>query len=207
MSDKLALMSKAKTALMNATSLDAVVKIRNSAKAIRSVLMDTLDARDRALEAGAIELLAEHKAGALLNTLKAERAGGNTTVSVSGACVEANVNPELAKFWQSISASDDMNEEAISRYVEFVQNSTDPKIIRGGISLQGFRKFILGRNAGTNKEEKHDFAVMLLNNGTEEGLDAFIETSLRGATRAKAINLAIAKNGILEKGYIPKGKE
>jgi hypothetical protein len=208
MSEKsLALLSKAKVALMKADTLDAVVKIRNSAKAVRSVLKDTLDARDRSLEAEALELLAEHKAGKLLNVLKADRAGGNLEVSVAGACKEANINPELAKFWQSVASSEGMNEDSISRYVEFVQNSDDPSIIRAGITLQGFVRFILKKNLVMNKEERHDWAVMLLKNGTEEALDAFVDVALRGAKDDRAKHLRDAKKGILEAGLIPRGKK
>lgn len=205
MDDKLALMSKAKNALMNANSLEEVVKIRNSAKAIRIILKDTLDARDRSLEAGAIELLAEYKAGKLLNTLKSEKAGVTSDLSVAEVCRESNINSEVAKFWQRM-ASADVNEEDVTRYVEYVQNSDDSQVIRSGITIQGFRKFMLGEDNAAPKEARHDWAVMLLTNGTEEALDAFVEVSLRVATKAKATNLQNAKQGILEEGLIPRGK-
>jgi hypothetical protein len=205
MDDKVALISKAKNALMNANSLEDIVKIRNSAKAIRIILKDTLDARDRSLEAGAIELLAEYKAGKLLNTLKSEKAGGVTDLSVAEVCRDSNINNEVAKFWQRM-ATVDVTEEHVTRYVEYVQNSDDPAIIRSGISIQGFRKFLLGAEDAAPKEARHDWAVMLLTNGTEEALDAFVEVSLKVATKAKATNLKNAKQGILEEGLIPRGK-
>ena len=163
MNDKLALMSKAKTALAKADALDEIVKIRNSAKAIRLVLKDTLAARDRSLEAGALELLAEYKAGKLLNTLKADKAGDATAISVAQVCRDANINSEVAKFWQRM-ASAAVSEEGVEKYVEFVQNSTDPGVIRTGITLQGFRKFMLGEDEAAPKEARHDWAVMLLTN-------------------------------------------
>lgn len=207
MSDALALMSKAKTALMKADTLDEIVKIRNSAKAIRSVLKDTLDARDRSLEAGAIELLAEYKAGKLLNALKTEKAGIEEIgrVSVSQVCRESNINSEVAKFWQRM-ASTDVSEGDVTRYVEFVQNSVDSSVIRSGITIQGFRKFMLGEDVAAPKDIRHDWAVMLLTNGTEEALDAFVEVALKSATKAKAGNLKDAQKGILEEGLIPRGK-
>jgi len=204
-SNALALMSRAKVALMKANTLDEIVKIRNSAKAIRSVLKDTLDARDRSLEAGAIELLAEYKAGKLLNTLKAEKAGDETHVSVAQVCRDANINSEVAKFWQRM-ASAAVTEEDVAKYVEFVQNSADPAILRSGITIQGFRKFLLGEDEAAPKEARHDWAVMLLANGTEDALDAFVEVSLRVATKAKITNLQDARKGILEEGLIPRGK-
>jgi len=204
-SNALALMSRAKVALMKANTLDEIVKIRNSAKAIRSVLKDTLDARDRSLEAGAIELLAEYKAGKLLNILKAEKAGDETHVSVAQVCRDANINSEVAKFWQRM-ASAAVTEEDVAKYVEFVQNSADPAILRSGITIQGFRKFLLGEDEAAPKEARHDWAVMLLANGTEDALDAFVEVSLRVATKAKITNLQDARKGILEEGLIPRGK-
>jgi hypothetical protein len=204
-SNALALMSRAKVALMKANTLDEVVKIRNSAKAIRSVLKDTLDARDRSLEAGAIELLAEYKAGKLLNTLRAEKAGDDTKISVAQVCRDANINSEVAKFWQRM-ASAAVTEEDVAKYVEFVQNSADSAILRSGITIQGFRKFLLGEDDAAPKEARHDWAVMLLANGTEDALDAFVEISLKVATKAKATNLNDARKGILEEGLIPRGK-
>ena len=207
MSDtSLAVISKAKVALMRATTFDEVVKIRNSAKALRIILKDTLDARDRALEAGAIELLAEHKAGTMLNTLKSAKAGDVTEIeahpelSVTQACKDANVNPEVAKFWQRMAA-EAITEEAIAEYVAEVQK--DPSL---GITLQGFRKFLLGDPMAAPKERKHDFAVMLLNNGTEKALDAFIAEALTVATKAKATNLEMARQGILDGGFIPRSE-
>jgi len=205
MNDKLALMSKAKTALAKAETLEEITKIRNSAKAIRLVLKDTLDARDRSLEAGALELLAEYKAGKLLNTLKADKAGDATAISVAQVCRDTNINSEVAKFWQRM-ASVAVSEEEVEKYVEFVQNSTDPSIILTGITIQGFRKFMLGEDEAAPKDIRHDWAVMLLTNGTEEALDAFVETALKVATNAKATSLQNARKGILDEGLIPRGK-
>ena len=98
MSEALTVMSKAKMALAKAETFDEVVKIRNSAKVARVLLKDkfspsdirkglssALNLRDRALEAQAIELLAEFKAGVMLNSLKAEKAGDQPKVTVAEA--------------------------------------------------------------------------------------------------------------------------
>src|SRR5208282_2739307 len=158
-----------------------ILKDKFSPSDIRKGLASALDLRDRALEAQAIELLAELKAGTMLNSLKAEKAGDQPKLTVAQVCRDAEVNSEVAKFWQRLSKDGVIDEADLSRYVESVQNSDDPAIIKAGISMQGFRAFVLGDHKVYTKIIRHDWAVMLLTAGTEEALDSFVEISLKGA--------------------------
>jgi len=218
--DKLAVVSKARTALAKAENFDQVVSLRNSAKAARTILKDkfspadirkglssALDLRDRALEAEAIELLAEHKAGAMLNSLKTEKAGDQPKLTVAEVCRSAEVNSNVANFWQRLAKDGPMNETKLAEYVEFVQNSDVPAIIRAGVSREGFRAYCKGKGEVYVHAIKHDFAIMLLGSATEEGLDALVDVSLRGATQAQAKNLREGRKGILEKGVITRGRK
>jgi hypothetical protein len=221
MSEALAVLSKAKQALAKAGTFDEVNSIRVTAKAVKDAMKEkyspkdvrrglayALEARDRSLEAGGIELLAEYKAGTMLASLRTEKAGvvPENKITQAQACRDAEVSGEVAKFWVRL-VDDNLTEEQVNKYVEFVQNSTDPAILQSGVSIQGFRKFILGNKEAAPKEARHDWAVMLLTNGTEEALDSFVEISLKVATALKKECLKKAKQGILDEGLIPRGKK
>ena len=90
--------------------------MQRTAKAIRAAEKDTysiadvkrglsraLDARDRGLQAGAVELLAEYKAGCMLKSLLSDKAGDDAGVSFSRICRESDVNRDLAKWWKQLA--------------------------------------------------------------------------------------------------------
>src|ERR1035437_9784594 len=128
--------SKAKQAIAKATSLEELSKIRNFFKAATSILKDTLAERGRVLDAQEIWLMAEHKAGMLLNTCNAERAGGVSPIE--DICKNANVNRKVAWHWQTIADDEKFTDESLTKYAAWVREQDNLQI---EITLQGFSKF------------------------------------------------------------------
>jgi hypothetical protein len=220
MSDKaLAVISKAKTALAKATTFDDVVRIRGAAKAVKTQakgkyspadikkkLESALDARDRAIEAGAIELMAEYKAGRMLASLRTDKLSDSPTLTVAEACRQAEVNVNIANQWKRLSR-EEVTEEDIQQYVSALQNSDDPALGCTLPSLQGLRGFKLGKALAAPKQERHDWAIMWLKEITPAILDRATNDALVSATsEASKRNLKNSREGILKMGLVPGGK-
>jgi hypothetical protein len=220
MTDKLTIVSTAKLALSKAETLPEVLEVQRTAKAVRGAEKDTysitdvkkglsraLEARDRGLQAGAVELLAEYKAGCMLKSLLEGKAGDNSGRAFSQICRESDVNAEIAKWWKTL-ADEGLTEENLSRYVEHVQNSTDLADIRRGITLQGFRQFIdpMAPGAGGAKEVRHDWAVKLLSMSTVKGLDLLVRESCLGKNAQFKNDILEARNGVVSEG-LPRDAE
>ena len=193
--------SKAKQAIAKATSLEELSKIRNFFKAATAILKDTMAVRERVLDAQEVWLMAEHKAGKMLNVCKAERAGGVSPIT--DICVNANINPKVAWHWQTIADNENFTEESLAKYAAWVREQDDPNI---EITLQGFRKFGLGKNCQSVKSEKHDYAVLWIKGLTKKAAENATEESMAGATESQKNALKIGLAGILDKGYITRGR-
>jgi hypothetical protein len=58
----------------------------------------------------------------------------------------------------------------------------------------------------STRKTRPDWALMLLNNSTEEALEAFVTVSSKGASKEKIAHLRAAQKSILDDGIVPRSE-
>lgn len=211
--------SKAKEALEKASTFGEVVKIRRTAKAVAEAVRDkfnkedvkkgldsALDARDKALEAEALQVFAEYKAGNMLRELPED-------YTLTDVCRDAEINSNIANEWKRFSEKafkkikPEQAQTFLEEYVTEVQNDL---IGLKSVTLRGFWEYVHARTSGESVDgayrsgKKQEFSLMLLSNGDEEALQDYVNSASKRVSKIKTENLLKAQKGILENGYIPR---